>query len=163
MNRLEHVDDYPEIPVSLAPTSALLKTGAWRSVRPVVAKRTAPCTADCPAGVDVPAYLDDLREGRLDDAIDRFLRRNPFPRITGRVCPHFCEQGCSLAVAVHEEPLSIRSLERWLGDKTASRPHRYETDSTGKKVAVVGCRSRWVVGCLLPPQIRSSGHCLRTS
>ncbi len=155
MNGLGHVDNYPEIPVSLAPTSALLKTGAWRSVRPVVAKRTAPCTADCPAGIDIPAYLDDLREGRVDEAIDMFLRRNPFPRITGRVCPHFCEQGCSLAVAADEEPVSIRSLERWLGDATANQPYRYETEPTGKKVAVVGAGP---AGLSAAFYLRRSGH-----
>ena len=50
MSGLEHVDDYPEIPVSLAATSTILKTGAWRSVRPVLRNRTAPCSAGCPAG-----------------------------------------------------------------------------------------------------------------
>jgi NADPH-dependent glutamate synthase beta subunit-like oxidoreductase/Pyruvate/2-oxoacid:ferredoxin oxidoreductase delta subunit len=155
MSRLEHVDDYPEIPVSLAPTSALLKTGAWRSVRPVVAKRTAPCTAGCPAGIDIPAYFDDVKRGDLDSALDRFLRRNPFPRITGRVCPHFCEQGCSLAVAAEEEPVSIRSIERWLGDQTADRPHRVYADPTGKKIAIVGGGPAGMTAAFY---LRRSGH-----
>jgi len=155
MNRLEHVDDYPEIPVSLAPTSALLKTGAWRSVRPVVAKRTAPCTADCPAGIDIPAYFDDVKRGDLESALDRFLRRNPFPRITGRVCPHFCEQGCNLAVAAEEEPVSIRSIERWLGDKTADRPHHVQVDPTGKRIAIVGGGPAGMAAAFY---LRRSGH-----
>ncbi len=155
MNGLGHVDDYPEIPVSLAPTSALLKTGAWRSVRPVVAKRTAPCTAACPAGIDIPAYLDDVRVGNLDIAMDRFLRRNPFPRITGRVCPHFCEQGCNLAVAADEEPVSIRSIERWLGDENAGRPHRPLPEATGKKIAVVGAGPAGMAAAFY---LRRSGH-----
>jgi NADPH-dependent glutamate synthase beta subunit-like oxidoreductase/Pyruvate/2-oxoacid:ferredoxin oxidoreductase delta subunit len=155
MSRLEHVDDYPEIPVSLAPTSALLKTGAWRSVRPVVAKRTAPCTAGCPAGIDIPAYFDDVKRGDLDSALDRFLRRNPFPRITGRVCPHFCEQGCSLAVAAEEEPVSIRSIERWLGDETADRSHRVLADQTGKRIAIVGGGPAGMTAAFY---LRRSGH-----
>ncbi len=155
MNGLGHVDDYPEIPVSLAPTSALLKTGAWRSVRPVVAKRTAPCTADCPAGIDIPAYIDEVRQGNLDAAIDRFIRRNPFPRITGRVCPHFCEQGCNLAVAADEEPVSIRSIERWLGDETAGRKHQPLPESTGKAIAIVGAGPAGLAAAFY---LRRSGH-----
>ncbi|MDJ0665070.1 MAG: FAD-dependent oxidoreductase [Acidimicrobiia bacterium] len=155
MNGLGHVDDYPEIPVSLAPTSALLKTGAWRSVRPVVAKRTAPCTAGCPAAIDIPAYFDEIRRGELESALDRFLRRNPFPRITGRVCPHFCEQGCSLAVAADEEPVSIRSIERWLGDETADRPHVVEAEPTSKRIAIVGGGP---AGMAASFYLRRSGH-----
>ena len=155
MKGLTHVDDYPEIPVSLAPTSALLKTGAWRSVRPVLARRTAPCTADCPAGIDIPAYLDLVRQGKVGEALDLFTRRNPFPRITGRVCPHFCEQGCNLAVAAEEEPVSIRSIERWLGDETADRPHPQLPEPTGKAIAVVGAGPAGMAAAFY---LRRSGH-----
>jgi NADPH-dependent glutamate synthase beta subunit-like oxidoreductase/Pyruvate/2-oxoacid:ferredoxin oxidoreductase delta subunit len=155
MSGLGHVDDYPEIPVSLAPTSALLKTGAWRSVRPVLAKRTAPCTADCPAGIDIPAYLDELRQDNLDTALALFTARNPFPRITGRVCPHFCESGCNLAFASDEESVSIRSIERWLGDKTAHRPHPQPADETGKQIAVVGAGPAGMAAAFY---LRRSGH-----
>ena len=41
--------DYPEIPVSVASTQTALLTGAWRSVRPVLTERRAPCSAGCPA------------------------------------------------------------------------------------------------------------------
>ena len=133
MSGLDHVDNYPEIPVSLAPTSTVLKTGAWRSVRPVIKTRTAPCSAYCPAGISIPEYFDYLTQDKTEEAYGVFMERNPFPRITGRVCPHFCEQGCNLAVATDEEPLSIRSIERWLGDRTAEHPHSYPTAETGKQ------------------------------
>ena len=99
MSDLDHVDNYPEIPVSLAPTSTVLKTGAWRSVRPVLKTRTAPCNAYCPAGISIPEYFDYLTQDKVEDAHSVFMERNPFPRITGRVCPRFCEHGCNLAVA----------------------------------------------------------------
>ena len=65
MSGLDHVDNYPEIPVSLAATSTVLKTGAWRSVRPVIRIRTAPCSAYCPAGISIPEYFDHLKEEKL--------------------------------------------------------------------------------------------------
>ncbi|MDJ0923176.1 MAG: FAD-dependent oxidoreductase, partial [Acidimicrobiia bacterium] len=155
MSGLDHVDDYPEIPVSLAPTSTILKTGAWRSVRPVIKTRTAPCSAYCPAGISIPEYFDCLTQDQADEAHAVFMERNPFPRITGRVCPHFCEQGCNLAVATDQEPLSIRSIERWLGDRTADRPHPYPTEETGKQVAVVGAGP---AGLTAAYYLRRSGH-----
>ena len=57
MSDLNHVDNYPEIPVSFASTSTILKTGAWRSVRPVFTNRMAPCSAGCPRRHRYPAVL----------------------------------------------------------------------------------------------------------
>ena len=138
MSPLDHVDDYPEIPISLASTRTALKTGAWRSVRPVEVDRTAPCAAGCPAGVGIPVYMHLVRSGRLEEAFAAFTDRNPFPRITGRVCPHLCEAACNLTPASGDAPVSIRSVERWLGDATADLPHARPHPKTGHRVAVVG-------------------------
>lgn len=133
----DHVDDYPEIPVSRASTSTVLRTGAWRSVRPVLHERTAPCSAGCPAGIGIPTYLHHIEAGRLDAAFAAITDRNPFPRITGRVCPHPCESSCNLGMR-GDEPVSIRAIERWLGDATADLPHHVAHPPTGLSVAVVG-------------------------
>ncbi len=150
----EHVDDYPEIPVSVASSRTALKTGAWRSVRPVLSERTAPCSAGCPAGIGIPAYLDDIAAGRLDDAFAALTARNPFPRITGRVCPHPCEDTCNLAM-VGDDSVSIRAVERWLGDATADLPHTTPAAATGKLVAVVGAGP---AGLAAAYYSRRSGH-----
>ncbi len=157
MSGLEHVDDYPEIPVSLASTSTLLKTGAWRSVRPILTERSAPCSAGCPAGIGIPAYLDDLQSGRLDAAFAALTARNPFPRITGRVCPHPCEDNCNLPEGNGTEAISVRAIERWLGDATADLPHPVADEPTGKHVAVVGSGP---AGLAAAYYLRRSGHCV---
>ena len=138
MSPLDHVDDYPEIPISLASTATALKTGGWRSVRPVLTDRTAPCSASCPAGVPIPTYLHLITAGRLEDAFEVFTAHNPFPRLTGRVCPHTCQDACNLAVTTDDGPVSIRSIERWLGDASANLPHRRPHAPTGQRIAVVG-------------------------
>ena len=155
MTRLNHVDDYPEIPVSLASTRTMLKTGAWRSVRPILAERSAPCSAACPAGIGIPAYLTEIKEGRLEEACAAITARNPFPRITGRVCPHFCEHGCNLEEKTGQDPVSIRSIERWLGDETAHLPHPVPFTETGKRMAVVGGGP---AGLSAAFYLRRSGH-----
>jgi NADPH-dependent glutamate synthase beta subunit-like oxidoreductase/Pyruvate/2-oxoacid:ferredoxin oxidoreductase delta subunit len=155
VNRLAHVDDYPEIPVSLGSTSTALKTGAWRSVRPVRMERTAPCAAACPAGVAIPAYLDHIRAGRLHEAQAEFASHNPFPHITGRVCPHRCEQACNLGITTGDEPVSIRAIERWLGDATAELPHPTPNPDTGRRMAVVGSGP---AGMAAAYYLRRTGH-----
>ncbi len=154
MSDLSHVDDYPEIPVSFGSTITL-KTGAWRSVRPVRTERPAPCSDACPAGVSVPSYVHDLGAGRLEEAFAAFTSRNPFPRITGRVCPHFCEQGCNRPQVITGEPVSIRAVERYLGDATARLPHPSPEPATGKRVAVVGAGP---AGLSAAYYLRRSGH-----
>ena len=155
MSDLNHVDDYPEIPVSLASTRTVLKTGAWRSVRPLLTERSAPCSAACPAGVGVPAYLHDIKEGRLKEAFQALTARNPFPRITGRVCPHFCEHVCNLEEKTGREAVSIRGIERWLGDATAHVPHPTAETPTGERMAVVGSGP---AGLAAAYYLRRSGH-----
>lgn len=155
MSTLNHVDDYPEIPVSLASTRIMVKTGAWRSVRPVLAEQSAPCSAACPAGVQIPVYLQDIKEGRLKEAFASFTALNPFPRITGRICPHFCEQACNLNEKTGRDSVSIRSIERWLGDETAHLPHPQPGRETGKRLAVVGSGPAGLAAAFY---LRRSGH-----
>jgi NADPH-dependent glutamate synthase beta subunit-like oxidoreductase/Pyruvate/2-oxoacid:ferredoxin oxidoreductase delta subunit len=132
---MNHVDDYPEIPVSHLATTGVLTTGSWRNLRPVVSARTAPCTAACPAGVPIPHYLDLLAAGRTAEAHVLFTRTNPFPAITGRVCPHPCQTACSREL--RDGGVEIRALERFLGDATSHLvPERARP--SGRSVAVVG-------------------------
>lgn len=101
---------------------------------------STPCAARCPAHTDIPAYVARVREGDLDGAARILLRHNPFPAVTGRVCPHFCESGCN-RVCVDDEPLSVRSIERYVGDYILENKERFvqaATRDTRKKAAVIG-------------------------
>ena len=56
--------------------------------------RNIPCRTACPAGTDVPGYLEAVYEGRHSDAYAINLRDNVFPGILGRVCSRPCEDAC---------------------------------------------------------------------
>src|SRR5262245_4334888 len=62
----------------------------------------------------------------------------PFPSVTGRVCYHPCEQACNRGK--YDEAISIRAVERFLGDLGQALPQDVVRAGapTGKKVAVVG-------------------------
>ncbi len=100
----------------------------------------APCQNTCPAHVDVPIYVDLVRQGRFDEAYEEILRENPFPVVCGRVCNHPCESRCRRAQL--DEPVAIRELKRFASDYAvslrSSRPKPAVKAPTGKKVAVVG-------------------------
>ena len=98
-----------------------------------------PCVNACPNGTAIPGYLELLRRLDLDAAARELLAQNPMPSITGRVCPHLCEQGCNRAEL--DEAVSIRSLERRVGDHVLANPGLFlegRGAPTGKRVTVIG-------------------------
>jgi NADPH-dependent glutamate synthase beta subunit-like oxidoreductase len=97
------------------------RTGSWKYIRPQYRDAVAPCNHACPAGVDVEGYMNLLREGQIDEALQLLLRENPMPAITGRVCHHPCEAGCNRRG--FDEAVAVHSVERALGDEALRRPH----------------------------------------
>ncbi|MBM3148348.1 MAG: FAD-dependent oxidoreductase, partial [Actinobacteria bacterium] len=100
--------------------------------------QTRPCTAACPGEIEIPEYLELLRAGDVDGAARRLLARNPLPAITGRVCPHTCQDDCNRGL--YDGAVSIRTVERYLGDHVLEHPELMGTPApaSGRRVAVVG-------------------------
>ena len=73
-------------------------------------KSTAPCREACPAGIDVPRYVRNIREGRFEKALAVIRERIPFPFVCGYACVHPCETKC--ARAQFDESIAIRMLKR---------------------------------------------------
>jgi NADPH-dependent glutamate synthase beta subunit-like oxidoreductase/CO/xanthine dehydrogenase FAD-binding subunit len=114
------------------------------------------CSQACPNSIDIPTYLGKIREGDTAGAAAILLRQNPLPSVTGRVCPHSCENNC--ARGEFDEPVSIREVERFLGDQILEAPAAYykaPAKTTGKRVAVVGAGP---AGLSAAHYLRSAGH-----
>ncbi len=57
-------------------------------------EQNIPCQAACPAGTDIPGYLEAIYHGRFAEAYEINLRDNVFPAVLGRVCSRPCEGAC---------------------------------------------------------------------
>lgn len=106
-----------------------------------IAKITAPCTDACPSHVDIPGYIEGVRDLRFDDSLEATRQTMPLAHVCGRVCPHPCEDACRRTNL--DEPISIMALKRlgadWETDHGYDFFHPMEKKAdTGKKVAVVG-------------------------
>ena len=106
-----------------------------------IAKITAPCTDSCPAHVDIPGYIEGVRDLRFDDSLEATRQTMPLAHVCGRVCPHPCEDACRRTNL--DEPISIMALKRlgadWETDHGYDFFHPMEKKSSnGKKVAVIG-------------------------
>jgi formate dehydrogenase beta subunit len=100
---------------------------------------TSPCQRTCPAGIDIPEYISQIKAGNYKQAIRVIKERNPLPLTCGRVCPHPCEDMCRLAKA--EDPVNINHLKRFVADLEMERDEQelpYRAPETGKKVAIIG-------------------------
>ncbi|MGE4440842.1 MAG: FAD-dependent oxidoreductase, partial [Desulfomicrobium sp.] len=99
------------------------------------------CVQGCPVGVDIPAFIRHIADGRFDQAIGKIWERNSLPAVCGRVCPQEiqCEGNCILGRK--GEAVAIGNLERFAADweranHVCELPQRDKR--TGRKVAVVG-------------------------
>jgi formate dehydrogenase (NADP+) beta subunit len=126
--------------VAEAGTSLGCHTGSWRDERPVHVHRAAPCHSACPAGEDAQAWIGWMQQGDERAAWRELVAANPLPAITGRVCPHPCEQRCNRGR--YDEPIGIHNLERYLGDAAIAAgwdyPQLAPARSGQRAVAIVG-------------------------
>lgn len=101
--------------------------------------KSTPCVVNCPAGNNIPEYFSEIREGNYMEASKILLETNPIPAITGRVCPHPCEDNCNRII--YDEAVSVKSVERFIGDfifEHHSELIPKKDAVTGKKIAIIG-------------------------
>ena len=99
----------------------------------------APCVTACPARLDAPRFIREIRRGDLRAAIAVVKERLPLPAVLGRVCAAHCEAPCERRRV--DESISIRLLHRYAADADLASPSPYlpgKRPATGKRVAIVG-------------------------
>ncbi|MEA1892283.1 MAG: FAD-dependent oxidoreductase [Campylobacterota bacterium] len=106
-----------------------------------IAKITAPCTDICPSHVDIPGYIEGVRDLRFDESLEATRQTMPLAHVCGRVCPHPCEDACRRTNL--DEPISIMELKRlgadWETDHGFGFFHPMKKKKpVDKKVAVIG-------------------------
>ncbi|MFZ3105393.1 MAG: NAD(P)-binding protein [Smithella sp.] len=98
------------------------------------------CQFNCPAGIDIREYVKLLNDGAsLAEAWKVLTRNNPFPAVTGRVCPHPCENACNRTY-LDAAAVNINCIERTVGDFGLGKGLSFEISAQKKseKIAVVG-------------------------
>ena len=97
------------------------------------------CTAACPVGVDIPAFVSNLANGDMINSAKSLFADNLLPSVCGRVCPQEsqCEGACILAIK--GESVAVGKLERYVGDWALDNIQNEPVPVTKEaKVAVVG-------------------------
>ncbi len=99
------------------------------------------CVKGCPVGIDIPAFIAEIKGAGPASALAKIKEENLLPGVCGRVCPQErqCEAECVLGKK--GDPLSIGKLERFLADWEAGLDEAapaVSAKSTGLRAAVVG-------------------------
>lgn len=100
---------------------------------------TSPCIEACPAHVEVPRYVDAVRDGREDKAVDVMLEHYPLVGTCGRICVRLCEHACRRGHV--DAAVGIRNLKRAAADASPPRvrANAASAPQNGKAdVAVIG-------------------------
>jgi NADH-quinone oxidoreductase subunit F len=106
----------------------------------------SPCENSCPLHMNIPRFLQLLKEDRLDEAFLSVVIDNPLPASTGRVCQHPCDDRCRRAGI--DDAVNMREVHRFIADSIYGDPQRFEEavaklrewkfPPTARKVAIVG-------------------------
>ncbi len=98
--------------------------------------KAAPCETACPAGIDVPRYVRQVRDGRFTDALETIRERIPFPLVCGYACFHPCEAKCGRTQ--FDGPVAIRRLKRVAAELSSEVRVPSALAPTGRRIAIIG-------------------------
>jgi glutamate synthase (NADPH/NADH) small chain len=129
------VKNFREVPYGLTPDLAILEAS-----RCIQCKNPA-CIKGCPVEVQIPEFIDLVRQGKFIEAARKIKETNALPAVCGRVCPQEeqCEMPCVLGKKY--EPVAVGRLERFVADferVTGNVEIPKVASPTGKRVAIVG-------------------------
>ena len=99
------------------------------------------CQWKCPVHNHIPAWLQMLRENRMDEAVSLCHETNSLPEVCGRICPHdrLCEGACTLNDGLGA--VTIGAAEQFIADTALERGWRPDLShviQTDRRVAIVG-------------------------
>lgn len=97
------------------------------------------CVSGCPVNINIPAFIQKIKEGDLESASKIIANYSSLPAICGRVCPQEtqCEGKCILGIK--GEAIAIGKLERFIGDWALEHEIPFEVkEKKDEKIAVIG-------------------------
>lgn len=109
-NPTERINNFSEVPLGYSQEQAQKETQRCLQCK------KAPCVKGCPVEVQIPDFIQAIKEGRFLESAAIIKQTNSLPAVCGRVCPQEeqCEKVC--VIGKISEPVSIGKLERYAAD-----------------------------------------------
>ncbi len=117
-----------------------------------------PCRTGCPAGTNIPGYIEQIAKGDYDGAYNTNLKDNIMPGVLGRICVRPCQDECRHNWTDINGSVEICSLKRSAADRVrdpVTPPLESYFEASGKSVAIIGGGP---AGLAAAREIRRYGH-----
>ncbi len=117
------------------------------------------CQIACPAGINIPKFINLFLDGKEQDAYEVLRESNIFPEVCAWLCPveQQCQGSC-LQGFIGDGPLPIADIQRYLAsaaNKNGWSKLRMPKKSTGKKIAIIGAGP---AGLACAAKLLEAGH-----
>lgn len=129
----ERINDFSEVALGYDQEQAIIE--AERCLQ----CKNPQCVKGCPVEIDIPAFINLIKEKKFKSALAKIKEKNNLPAICGRVCPQEdqCEGACILKKK--GEAINIGALERFASDYGESEQFSFTPASQLKeKIAIIG-------------------------
>jgi glutamate synthase (NADPH) small chain len=101
-----------------------------------IAEHSPACMAACPFHVDVKAFLEEIRKGKLDRAYKQLEKKIPMVNVICRICDHPCYNACLRSD--FGGSINISMLERTVVNAVNMQKKDIDAAKNGFRAAVAG-------------------------
>ncbi len=128
---VKRITNFEEVALGYTENEALLEASRCLSCK------SAPCIKGCPVSINIPGFINKLRNHDINGAYQIITEANLLPGVCGRVCPQEtqCEAVC--VRGIKGEAVAIGRLERFTADHVTKKELNFLKPTKGK-VAIVG-------------------------
>ena len=99
-----------------------------------------PCTKGCPLGNNIPAFIEKVKQDKLEEAYEILSETTVLPAICGRICPHYKQCMGKCIRGIKGQPVSIGDIEKYVGDMSIKNNYSMCNCKQDKKekIAIIG-------------------------
>ncbi len=120
-------------------------------------KMTAPCTSACPTGMDIPLYIEQIKEENFAGSMATIREASPMASSLGRACFHPCENNCRRDNV--EKSIAICKLKRFAWDYENTHevdiPLNPNKHTREERIAIIGSG---IAGCVTAYNLALMGY-----
>jgi len=137
----ERIENFFEVALGFS------KSAAEEEARRCLQCKDPVCIKGCPVGIDIPAFIKLIKEGRQKEALEKIKEKNNLPCICGRVCPQ--EDQCEAVCVLNKKKIPInpvrntkalRGINKISNGVNIGALERYAADYELNQLSTVSCQ-----------------------
>ena len=102
--------------------------------------KVKPCTKGCPLENNIPAFIEKVKQDKLEEAYEILSETTVLPAICGRICPHYKQCMGKCVRGIKGQPVNIGDIEKYIGDMSIKNNYKLPNceQERNEKIAIIG-------------------------